>query len=86
MALMANRDEFKKLADDMEANPDEYNPNDLAYAPALIQEIIVDLRKGEFDDFDNNKYPAPKIAMAEAFGSLGRQDIVDRVKNGDFDQ
>lgn len=78
---MENRDEFTKLADDIEAHPENYHG-----APDVLKHIVDDLRNLEFDDFHNNLYPAPKMAMISAFELVGRNDIVIRIKNGDFDQ
>jgi len=48
--------------------------------------IIADLRGLEYDDFANDKYATPKLQMITDFQRIGRNDIVAKVKNGDFDQ
>lgn len=71
-----NRDAFMKLADELEAlkNGDKF------------AEVIGNLRALEYDDFANTRFAAPKMQMANDFHALGREDIVKRVHNGDFDQ
>jgi hypothetical protein len=81
MAPMENREKFTELADDMDANPDKYGG-----ANSLLRRVINDLRNGEYDDFENEKYPTPKMQMIGDFQTLGREDIVEQIKNGDFDQ
>jgi hypothetical protein len=72
---MQNREQFHALAHDLEMQ------DAVKYA-----EVITNLRDLEYDDFANEKFAAPKMQMIKDFTELGRQDIVDRVKNGDFDQ
>lgn len=70
-----NRDEFTKLAAELEAeNKEKY------------QEVVGNLRSLEYDDFANTRFATPKMQMIRDFEALGRTDIVERVKNGDFDQ
>ena len=76
-----NRDEFTKIADHMESNPDLYG-----HDTELQKRIIADLRGLEYDDFANEKYATPKMQMIADFRALGRNDIAQRVMNGDFDQ
>lgn len=45
-----------------------------------LQDLMNEVRKGEFGDFSNNKYPAPKIALMEKFGTLKTN-----VMNGKYD-
>jgi hypothetical protein len=70
-----NRDEFQKLADELESAD-----------KAKYQEVIGNLRSLEYDDFANTRFATPKMQMIHDFEALGRQDIADRVRNGDFDQ
>lgn len=76
-----NEEEFIKLANDMEANPDKY-PGD----PYVFRQVVSNLRNEEYHDFFNQKFAVPKLQMIADFEALGRPDIVARVKNGDFDQ
>lgn len=78
-----NQDEFIKLADHMEANPDLYGT---PVQSGLRSRIVSDLRNLEYDDFANEKYATPKMQMIADFRELGRNDIAQRVMNGDFDQ
>lgn len=85
------RNEFKHIAE-LEAG--EYDREaffDLANELAAIgdpkyDEFIELIYTGEFDDFANEKFAAPKMAMHEMAIALGRRDIAKRVENGDFDQ
>lgn len=45
-----------------------------------IKELLEEAEAGEFGDFTNNKYPAPKMALAEKFHEL-RQNVI----NGKYD-
>lgn len=75
MAPAENRERFEELADQL-AREDA----------GKYMTVIDNLRNLEYDDFANEKYAAPKMQMIADFEALGRQDIVDRIKNGDFDQ
>jgi hypothetical protein len=75
-----NEQEFVKLADELAKTPTS-DPH-----WNKIQDIIQDLRNNEYHDFANEKYATPKMQMIADFTEIGRQDIVDRVKDGDFDQ
>lgn len=78
-----NRDEFTKLAEDMEANPDRYGGSSLK---DFRKEVISNLRNLEYDDFANENFATPKMQMIEDFRKLKRDDVAQRVMNGDFDQ
>lgn len=67
---------FAELAQELEAtNEPKYNP--------FIKEIL----ELWYDDFAApNHIAAPKIAMVARARELGREDIAQRVMNGDFDQ
>jgi len=45
-----------------------------------LKELLAEAEAGEFGDFTNNKYPAPKMALAEKFYEL-RQNVI----NGKYD-
>lgn len=47
---------------------------------ADLKELLAEAEAGEFGDFTNNKYPAPKIALAEKF-----KELRDNVINGKYD-
>lgn len=70
-----NEEEFSKLANEL-AKED----------PKKYAEVISNLVHDEYHDFKNKKYAAPKMKMVADFKKLNRQDIVDRIKNGEFDQ
>ena len=40
-----------------------------------LKEVLGEAENGEFGDFTNEKYPAPKIALAEIFYNL-RQNVI----------
>ncbi len=35
-----------------------------------LEALLQEARNGEFGDFSNNKYPAPKMALAQKFEEL----------------
>lgn len=41
-----------------------------------LKELLAEVEAGEFGDFTNQKYPAPKVALAEKFEGL-RQNVID---------
>jgi hypothetical protein len=45
-----------------------------------LKELLAEAEAGEFGDFSNNKYPAPKMALAEKLHGL-RQNVI----NGKYD-
>jgi len=45
-----------------------------------LKELLAEVDAGEFGDFSNDKYPAPKIALAEKLHDL-RQNVI----NGKYD-
>lgn len=45
-----------------------------------LEELLNEARLGEFGDFTNDKYPAPKIELRQKFLQLS-----EMVVNGDFD-
>lgn len=78
-----NRAKFEELAADMEKRPEFYGR---AQHPDLYKEVIENLRNLEYDDFGNEKYAAPKLTMIAHFEALGVPEVVEAVKNGDYDQ
>jgi len=40
-----------------------------------IKELLAEAEVGEFGDFTNNKYPAPKVALAEKLNAL-RENVI----------
>ena len=75
MTPMKNRDKFYKLAVELKATD-----------PIKYKAVIKNLVGLEYDDFSNETFATPKLQMIADFTQLGRQDIVDRVKEGEFDQ
>lgn len=75
-----NEEKFNELADELKQVP--------ISAPHWnkIQDIISDLRNNEYHDFANEKYATPKMQMIADFTEIEREDIVEQIKNGDFDQ
>lgn len=45
-----------------------------------LEKLLAEAKAGEFGDFTNNKYPAPKIELRNQFLKLA-----DNVVNGAFD-
>jgi len=45
-----------------------------------LEELLDEAKNGEFGDFANQKYPAPKIALAQKFFEL-RENVI----NGKYD-
>lgn len=45
-----------------------------------LKELLNEAEVGEFGDFSNNKYPAPKMALIEKLDQLSRN-----VKSGKYD-
>lgn len=45
-----------------------------------LENLLEEAKTGEFGDFTNKKYPAPKIALAEKFNQL-RENVI----NGKYD-
>lgn len=71
-----NEAEFIKLADELEATQD-----------GKYTQVIWRLRNNWYHDFKNpDEVPTPKMLMIGDFARVGRQDIVTRIKDGDFDQ
>lgn len=55
----------------------------------LINQIISEARDGEFHDYENDKYPAPKMALVDMLRATkdSRLDvIIEDVKSGDYDE
>lgn len=71
----SNREEFKKLADELKKED-----------AVKYQEVIGNLNALEYDDFANTRFAMPKAQMIRDFEALGRTDIADRVRKGEFDQ
>lgn len=51
-----------------------------------LKEIIDEALAGEFHDFHNNKYPAPKMALVEKLRDKGLEDLAQQVINGEYDE
>lgn len=45
-----------------------------------LEELLTEAKNGEFGDFTNNKYPAPKMALADKLHEL-RNNVI----NGKYD-
>jgi len=45
-----------------------------------LKELLSEAEAGEFGDFTNNKYDAPKLALIQK-----GQDLIDNVKAGRYD-
>ena len=45
-----------------------------------LRELLQEVENGEFGDFTNDKYPTPKITLAQKFHEL-RQNVI----NGKYD-
>ena len=45
-----------------------------------LEELLLEVGNGEFGDFSNNKYPAPKVALAQKLNDL-RENVI----NGKYD-
>jgi len=41
-----------------------------------LEKLLAEAKAGEFGDFTNEKYPAPKMALAEQLLQL-RQNVID---------
>lgn len=71
-----NEEKFTQLADQLEAEDE-----------TKYHTVIKRLRNNWYHDFKNpDEVPMPKMQMIQDFTELGREDIVNRVKEGDFDQ
>lgn len=40
-----------------------------------LKDLLIEAERGEFGDFTNNKYPAPKMALAEILNTL-RENVM----------
>lgn len=40
-----------------------------------VSALLFEIKQGEFGDFTNEKYPAPKVALARKFEEL-RQNVI----------
>lgn len=45
-----------------------------------VSSLLYEIKKGEFGDFTNEKYPAPKIELVNQFMKLA-----ENTKNGKYD-
>lgn len=45
-----------------------------------LENLLVEVRAGEFGDFTNEKYPLPKVELRKKF-----LEMADRVANGEYD-
>lgn len=45
-----------------------------------VSNLLYEIKKGEYGDFTNDKYPAPKMALAQKF-----QELRDNVIAGKYD-
>lgn len=48
--------------------------------------LIEEAKAGEFHDFHNNKYPAPKMALVQKLMQHGLKEIAEKVKEGEYDE
>ncbi len=48
--------------------------------------LIERARRGEYHDFKNSTFAAPKQALVHDLRTLGLNDLALRVMNGDFDE
>jgi hypothetical protein len=74
-----NEKEFLELAKDLRSKHPKGEDE-------FVDEVVFRLLNNDYHDFYNERFAAPKMQMISDFTKLGRQDIVDRIKNGDFDQ
>jgi hypothetical protein len=51
----------------------------------LINKISKEARNGEFHDFWNEKYPAPKMELRRQLLNANLGDLADKVVNGEYD-
>jgi hypothetical protein len=51
-----------------------------------LKYLIEEAKAGEFHDFYNEKYPAPKMALVQKLKEKGLDDIAERVIGGEFDE
>lgn len=88
----ANREKFEELAKDLEDNrwQGERQSNEdyiyLEVAQSKIDEIIGNLRRGDYDDFASTRFATPKLQMIADFEVINRKDVADAVRNGEYDQ
>lgn len=75
MPLSDSQQKFMQLADQLEEEDSH------KYA-----DVIYNLRCLNYDDFANETFDMPKMQMIADFTELGRMDIVEQVKDGDYDQ
>ena len=52
----------------------------------FYKEIVHRLRSNAYHDFLNERFPAPKLQMIADFSGIERDDVVEAIKNGDYDQ
>lgn len=83
MPEFENRNKFLELAKDMTSNPFLYGQRK---NEELRKTIISNLDHMRYDDFDERSFDAPKTKMVEDFTALGRLDIVEKIKDGEYDQ
>lgn len=48
--------------------------------------VIARARRGEYHDFKNQMFVAPKMALVHDLRNLGLNDLVMRAMNGEFDE
>lgn len=51
-----------------------------------LDELIEEAKAGEFHDFLNNKYAAPKMTLVIKLTEKGLDDIAEQVKSGEYDE
>lgn len=76
-----NEEEFTKLADDLEKR---WYKRPHAMSP-LEEQVIIRLRENQYHDFGSES-ATPKLLMIDDFTKLEMPAVVERIKNGDFDQ
>lgn len=51
-----------------------------------LNAVIERAKRGEYHDFKNTMFTAPKMALVHDLRNLGLNDLVMRVMNGEFDE
>jgi hypothetical protein len=72
-----NEEQFEALAKELEED---------TYPSPFKIEVIHRLRANAYHDFLNDRFATPKLQMINDFTTLNMPDVVERIKNGDFDQ
>lgn len=51
-----------------------------------LKTLIEEAKSGEFHDFLNEKYAAPKITLVGKLRDKGLEELAQQVMNGDYDE